>query len=280
MKQLQRMADRKPALILTSLVLFFVILTITQDMLRADLKDTAFYFSESFLFSSFWWIFGPLFYLQYRLTKYPLLNPALYYTALVILPILLHLFLFPFLVWLLSALFYYHTFSFEQTLRYSLANHFYLLLLFYAMGVPLIRFFTRPEKITEPVPAADVLTDLNPSLYINSLLITARNTSHPIPVSDILYISADPPYISIHLPGKKHLHKETLKAISVKLNSEQFVRIHKSTIINIKMVVACTTRLNGDYDIMLINKEQLRVSRNFAAEFKKRFGETHQVSVK
>lgn len=274
------MADRKPALILTSLVLFFVILTITQDMLRAELRDTPFYFSESLLFSSFWWVFSPLFYLQYRLMKRSLPKPALYYTALVILPLLLHLFLFPFLVWLLSSFFYYHTFSFEQTFRYTLANYFYLLLLFYSMAVPLIRFFTRPEKITEPAPAANVITAINPSLYINSLLITARNTSHPIPVSDILYISADPPYISIHLPGKKHLHKETLKAISVKLNSEQFVRIHKSTIINIKMVVACTTRLNGDYDIMLINKEQLRVSRNFAAEFKKRFGETHQVSTK
>ena len=171
------MADRKPALILTSLVLFFVILTITQDMLRAELRDTPFYFSESLLFSSFWWVFSPLFYLQYRLMKRSLPKPALYYTALVILPLLLHLFLFPFLVWLLSSFFYYHTFSFEQTFRYTLANYFYLLLLFYSMAVPLIRFFTRPEKITEPAPAANVITAINPSLYINSLLITARNTS-------------------------------------------------------------------------------------------------------
>ncbi len=95
-----------------------------------------------------------------------------------------------------------------------------------------------------------------------------------------MYFSANPPYINLHLEGKKYLYNETLKSISVKLNPEQFVRVHKSTIVNIKMVASFTTRLNGDYDLTLNNYTQIRVSRNFAADFKDLFNKTHHLTTK
>ena len=62
------------------------------------------------------------------------------------------------------------------------------------------------------------------------------NKKHRIPVSEILYFSANPPYTNINLEFRKYLQNETLKSLSAKLNPQQFVRVHKSTIVNIEMV--------------------------------------------
>lgn len=114
--------------------------------------------------------------------------------------------------------------------------------------------------------------------FTTTLVVADGNKKQSIKVSEILYISANPPYINIFIEGKKYLQNETLKSISATLNPEQFVRIHKSTIVNIEMVASYTSRLNGDYDLAMKNNVQLRVSRNFAADFKNRFNKTHQLT--
>ncbi|MBK7245446.1 MAG: LytTR family transcriptional regulator [Saprospiraceae bacterium] len=147
-------------------------------------------------------------------------------------------------------MFYYHTYSIQQTLRYAISEYVYLLVLFYTIPVLVFQFFTNKTHPNETV------------------------------VDEILYCSANPPYITLHLDGKKYLHTEPLKSISFRLNPNQFVRIHKSTIVNIDRVVSYTTRLNGDYDLTLKNNVQLRLSRNYSTDFKNQFNKTHQLTTK
>jgi len=270
--------DRKAAFVLTLLVFAFVVLTLTQDFLRSDLKNSAFYFSESFMFSSFWWLFAPLLFIQYFAVKRKNKKRLEFQVAVIFSPIFLHLFAFPFLVWVLSTVFYYHTYSFQQTFRYTLSEHLYLLVLIYSIPVLTFQFFSKKAKLVEPVSETQNENILNQ--FISTILISDGNKKHSIIVSEILYFSANPPYINLQLEGKKYLHNETLKSISIKLNSEQFVRVHKSTIVNIKMVASYTTRLNGDYDLTMKNNVQLRVSRNFATDFKNLFNKTHHLTTK
>lgn len=270
--------DRKAAIVLTLLVMAFVLLTLTQDIIRSGLKNSAFYFSESFIFSSFWWLFAPLLFMQYFAVKQKKSEQLAFQAALIILPIFLHLFAFPFLVWALSAAFYYHTYSFQQTLKYILAEHLCLLLLFYSIPVLAFQFFTKKANSTQPI--SEIKNETDTTQFISTLFVTDRNKKTSIAVSEILYFSANPPYINIHLDGNKYLHTETLKSVSIKLNPEQFVRVHKSTIINIKMVVSYTSRLNGDYDLTMKNNMQVRVSRNFADDFKKLFNKANRLKTK
>ena len=270
--------DRKVAFVLILLVVAFVVLTLTQDYLRSDLKNSAFYFSESFMFSSFWWLFAPFLFAQYLVIKHKTHKGIVFQGVAFIFPVLLHLFAFPFQVWMLSAVFYYHTFSFQQTLRYTLSEHVFTLLLIYSVPNLTFQFFSMKQKMAEPVLEKHNLSNSNQ--FISTILVSDRNKKHSIYVSEILYFSANPPYINLHLEGKKYLYNETLKSISVKLNPEQFVRVHKSTIVNIKMVASFTTRLNGDYDLTLNNYTQIRVSRNFAADFKDLFNKTHHLTTK
>ncbi len=269
--------DRKAFFILTLFVLTLISLTLLQDFLRSNLKNSSFYFSESFMFSSFWWLFAPLLFTQYFAISRKITKRLYFYITIILFPIIVHLFAFPFLVWTISKIFYYHTFAFQQTFRYTLSEHLYLLVLLYSIPLLVFHFFTK-IKLVKTI--SETQSESITTQYISTLVVPDRNSKTSIAVSEILYFSANPPYINIHLEGKKYLHNETLKSISIKLNPEQFVRVHKSTIINIKMVISYTTRLNGDYDLTMKNNVQLRVSRNFATDFKNLFNKTHHLTTK
>lgn len=272
------MTDRKTALGLILLVLAFVALTLTQDFLRSGLNNSAFYFSESFMFSSFWWLFAPLLFIQYLAVTHVNNMPVKIKAAIIILPVIFHLFAFPLLVWLLSSLFYSHTFAFRQTFSYTLAEHFYLLILFYSIPVSVFMFFKRPIKTAEAL--ATIKIENTSPRYLVSLIVSDGNKKLPIAVNEVLFFSANPPYINIQLHNKKYLDNNTLKSMQLVLDPEKFVRVHKSTIVNIAMVVAYTSRLNGDYDLLMKNDIQLRLSRNYATAFKTLYNQVHHLTPK
>jgi len=265
--------DRRTAFLLTLLVLALIVLTLTQDFLRSELKNSSFYFSESFMFSSFWWLFAPLLFSQYLAVSRKINKHLYFHLTIIILPVIVHLIAFPFLVWLISGIFYYHTFAFQQTFRYTLSEHLYLLAIIYSVPVLVFSFFHKKAILAAPVSGTQ--NERTSNFYLSNFLVTDGNKKMNINVQEILYFSANSPYINIHLDGKKHLYNATLRSISIQLNPEKFVRVHKSTIVNIEMVRSYTTRLNGDYDLTMKNNAQIRVSRNFAGNFKLQFKRTH-----
>lgn len=266
--------ERNTGLIFLISLLSLIALTLIQDYIEAIVHNTGFYISESFLFSSYSWLFAPIVFIQYRIVrKFPSINFFLK-TFVILLSIAIHLLLYPLLVWVLSNLFYSHTFRVSQTLNYALSQKLYLLVIVYS-GIALL--YHNRERITKITSLA---TSKSQAPIISDILLVSDGTKKlAISFSDILFISANPPYINICLEGRKYLHSETLKAIANKLPSETFVRIHKSTIVNINAVVSYTSRGNGDYDLCLQNKVELRVSRNFAADFKDKFEKIHQVAI-
>lgn len=270
--------DKKAAFVLTLLVLAFVVLTLTQDFLRSDLKNSAFYFSESLMFSSFWWLFAPLLFTQYFAVKHKNRKRLEFQIAIIILPIFLHLFAFPFLIWVISELFYYHTYEIEQTLQYTLSEHLYKLILLYSIPIFVYQQLNAKAQTTKTLIVSD--SQIIEPNFATSIMVSEGDKRKSIAVINILYFTANTPYINIYLNGKKYLKSETLKSISEKLNIKIFIRVHKSTIVNIQQVQSYTSRLNGDYDVTMSDGAQLRVSRNFASDFKKKFQESHRITTK
>ncbi|MGF1925576.1 MAG: LytR/AlgR family response regulator transcription factor [Bacteroidia bacterium] len=230
-----------------------------QDLLEAIYQNSAFYLSESFLFSSFWWLFIPLLYAQFKLGNVKVNHRVSYWILLIGVPILIHLISFPAIIWLFSKIFYEYTFRYLQTFEYTISVHLYQLVLFYAAPILLYHFIKEKAQI-KPTPAYELVLTVNEGTKYLS-----------IAVADILYFTANTPYINIHLRDKQYLYKESLKTLTNKLDPGQFVRIHKSTIVNVKHVQSYTSRLNGDYDLTLEEGEILRISRNFAVNFKERY---------
>lgn len=242
------------------LVAGWVVLTLIQDKLESQFNGSRFFGSESFLFSSFWWIFPPLLYVQFRFLNRSFGTRL---AGILLLPSF-HLALYPLVVFTLSALFYSHTFRLLPTFQYALAEYLFVVLTAYTIPILAYEYFRAEPTVTthtHPLPA-------------NQIWITDGPEKTPLNVSDIYFIAANTPYISIHLHQKKHLYTETLRDIAARLDPGTFVRIHKSTIVNIQKIQSCKSRLNGDYDLLLTNGAELRVSRNFAADFKSKIGST------
>jgi len=264
--------------VFTLLIASFILLTIIQDFIKASFNNSSFYISEAFMFSSFWWIFIPFMYGQYLLVKIEFSNRFFFKALFILIPILLHLCAFPFLVWVISELFYYPTFDIIQTLQYTLSEYLYILILLYSIPIFVFQQLNAKAQTTK----TDLVTDsqIDEPNFITSIMVSEGDKRKRITVSAILYFTANTPYINIYLNGKKYLKSETLKSISEKLNSQLFMRVHKSTIVNVQHVHSYTSRLNGDYDLIMSDGAELRVSRNFAVDFKKKFQESHRLTIK
>jgi len=265
--------DKKTAVTLLACTSALVFLIIGQDFLRARLNKSAFYFSESFLFSAFWWLFAPFLFGQLHLLSRIRQNGIGHLLVLVISPVLIHLFAFPAVVWLISKAFYYHTYAFDQTLTYAFSEHVYLLVTIYSTSVLAHRHLTKnAEELNVIQPENSVRPE------IATILVAEGNNKLTIALQEVYYFSAAPPYIFIHLEARKYIYSDSLRSMAAKLNGEQFVRVHKSTLVNMNKVASYSSRLNGDYDLVLKNQVKLRVSRNFAADFKQRFQQSHRLT--
>ena len=247
-------------------------LRIILDVVESSVQHSAFYLFESFLFSSVWWLFLPLVYGQFMLAHLSKTKTA--YTLLVLTPFVVHLFAYPALVWLISKLFYYHVFSYWQTFNYGLTDYFFILLTVYS--VPLILYSSLKGKLPRKQNSTDRLRQSKQCDFVTTLPVAEGNMRTTIDVNDILFISANPPYSNIHHKTKLYLHSETLKSFLAKLDQRLFVRVHKSTIVNITMVRSYKSRLNGDYDLTLTNGAEVRISRSYASLFKQKFEATHR----
>jgi two-component system LytT family response regulator len=84
-----------------------------------------------------------------------------------------------------------------------------------------------------------------------------------IAVADIDYVQAAGDYVSIHVRGAKHFHKETMARIERILDAEKFVRIHRSVIVNADRVKELQPLFKGDYVVILIDGTKLTLSRTY-----------------
>lgn len=248
-------------------LLLVVAVTILQDFLHAQFNHYSFYFSESVLFKSFWLLFFPLAWLQVTLAKrfHPM---AL---LLVILSTAVHFLLFGLLVAAFSSIFLGHTFAVWQTIRFSFSEDLLICLLVYSVFAILSWYNNRqvvPVQDTVPVQTSP----------LERIVIGAGRNNITIATTEIILISAANDYIAIQTASKKYLHTETLKSMQAKLDAHRFLRIHKSSIINLDKVVSYRSRLNGDYDILLSNQQETRLSRNFAPTFKAMMEKQTQLS--
>lgn len=262
-------------MLLAAALLLLMCATLGIDFLFTQFQNSSFYISESFLFSSYWLLFLPLLNIQWKLAKQTRkISCRLLIAGLAITT---HLLCYPAMIWLLSKCFYDHTFSFWQTFNYGLTAYFIKTTIIYGLSLVIIALHKNnlssyPVTVEKKTPGHGFLTSI--------IVSDKNNRKTAIATNDILYFSANPPYVTIHHQSKKYLYSETLKSLETKLNNHQFVRVHKSYIVNICGVVSYQSRLNGDYDLTLTDDTILRVSRHYAAAFKACFEEHHHLTIK
>jgi two-component system, LytTR family, response regulator len=82
-------------------------------------------------------------------------------------------------------------------------------------------------------------------------------------LDEIDWIDASANYVRLHVGKESHLVRETISGISQRLNSNHFVRIHRSTIVDIRKIKELIPVNSGEYVVILRNGKELSCSRGY-----------------
>jgi len=104
--------------------------------------------------------------------------------------------------------------------------------------------------------------------YLSRILIKESKKAFFIKTADILFFEASGDYVSIHTPEKTYLIHDSLQHLESSLNPEQFIRIHRSTIVSIDAIRELHPHFNGEYLVLLKNGAKLKLSRSYKENLK------------
>jgi two-component system LytT family response regulator len=97
--------------------------------------------------------------------------------------------------------------------------------------------------------------------YAQRLTVSMRGRILFVPVADIDWVEAEGNYARLHAARCVYDVRETLQGLMDKLDPRDFVRIHRSTIVNLHRVREVRPWLQGSHIVLLHTGEQLRMSR-------------------
>ncbi len=80
---------------------------------------------------------------------------------------------------------------------------------------------------------------------------------------EIDWIEAAGNYVRLHVGNETHLLRETMSAIEKKLDPNQFIRIHRSTFVNMEKIKELQPWFHGEYVVILRDGTQLTMSRSY-----------------
>ena len=70
-------------------------------------------------------------------------------------------------------------------------------------------------------------------------------------------------YVCLHVGGNTHILRETITSLESRLGHRQFLRVHRSTLVNVDRIKTLRPSLYGDYAILLRDGTKLTLSRGF-----------------
>ncbi|GAA0819071.1 LytTR family DNA-binding domain-containing protein [Colwellia sp. D2M02] len=119
--------------------------------------------------------------------------------------------------------------------------------------------------------------ELSISTYSDILAIKDGGEVSRVPVKDILWIDAAGDYMCVHVVNTNkhnnseestHILRKTMKELEECLDPKQFIRNHRSTIVNKHYIEKFYSQMNGEYYLVLQNGKELKVSRSYKDKVK------------
>lgn len=106
---------------------------------------------------------------------------------------------------------------------------------------------------------------------LQRLLIKRGDRATLLAVDAVDWIEAANDYVAVHAGGRVHVLDDRLARLERRLD-ERFVRIHRSTIVNLDRVAEFQRLFHGDYAVVLRDGTELKLSRTYRAALEARIG--------
>ncbi len=116
---------------------------------------------------------------------------------------------------------------------------------------------------------SNLLAELkSPPKLLERLAVKSNGRVVFVRVNDIDWIEAADNYVDLHVGKQSHLLREKLSVLETQLAPEKFVRISRSTIINIDRLKELQSLFHGAYTVILQDGTRLTLSRNYRDKLK------------
>jgi two-component system LytT family response regulator len=109
-----------------------------------------------------------------------------------------------------------------------------------------------------------VLAELQPrQRYLERLVVRQGTRIQFIRSASVDWIEADGNYARLHVGGRSYLLRETMSGLEGRLDPADFVRIHRSTIVNTNRIREIQPMAKGDYVLILEDGTKLNSSQGY-----------------
>ncbi len=120
---------------------------------------------------------------------------------------------------------------------------------------------------------AAMLAELAPGrAYADRVVVRTGGRTILVRTDEVDWIEAAANYLKLHRGRETFLVRETMNSIEERLDPARFVRIHRSTIVNLDRVAHFESWFHGDYVVKLLDGTSLTLSRTHRERVEQRLG--------
>ncbi len=113
-------------------------------------------------------------------------------------------------------------------------------------------------------PSATALAPPRPATrYLERLVLKEVGRVAFLSVSEVDWLEAEDYYVQAHAGSQTHLLRQSLRDLEAQLDPRQFVRIHRSTIVNVRRIKELRPLFHGEYQVILHDGTTLKLSRSY-----------------
>jgi two-component system LytT family response regulator len=107
------------------------------------------------------------------------------------------------------------------------------------------------------------------SRYLERFLVRSRARIFFVKAAEVDWIESADNYVRLHTCGQTHLLRERITALEERLDPTLFMRIHRSTIVNLECVRELQPWSSGEMIVILRDGTKLKLSRSYRDRFQK-----------
>jgi two-component system LytT family response regulator len=127
-----------------------------------------------------------------------------------------------------------------------------------------------PAGVSSPAPTAE---------SSDRVVLKTGNDLHFIRTADIIWVESQADFVKVHTTGTSQLVRETLQNLEQRVPAAKFLRIHRSSLVNLEHVKKVTPALYGDYTVLMSDNTILRLSRKNRGKLKQLISRLSQPEV-
>jgi two-component system LytT family response regulator len=112
-------------------------------------------------------------------------------------------------------------------------------------------------------PVSSQSSESDRGQFARRIVFKSRGRILFLPVCNIRWIGAEENYVRICTDNESHLLREPIGRMEEKLDPQMFLRVHRSSIVNLQYVKEVRTETGGESVVVLLGGQKLAMSRSY-----------------